>query len=113
MLEEAKMLSVNQMVAQMKLTEMLKVTHIQEYPIRVERKSKKTEDKETRSVLRNDIKITGISSISNKSFIVSAAKLWNTAPVIIRDSETNYFGKKEIFKLCTLFLYSSIFQMPT
>ena len=56
-----------------------KATHIKEYPIRIDINSKTTEEKETRSVFRNDIKITGISSTSKKSFIVSADEVWNKA----------------------------------
>ena len=100
MLEEVNMLSVNQMAAQIKLTEMWKATHIEDYPIKVERRSEKIEEKMTRSVIRGDIIISGISSSSNKSFMVSGAKLWNKAPAAIREANTLLMAKKEIFKLC-------------
>ena len=41
MLKEVKMLSVNQMASQVKLTEMWKATHMEEYQIQVVRKSEK------------------------------------------------------------------------
>ena len=64
---------------QVKLTEMWKDSHIKEYPIRLDTKSKTKEEKETRSVPRKDIQITGISSIYKKRFIVSADEVWNKA----------------------------------
>ena len=103
MLEELKMLSVNQTAAQIKLTEMWKAIHIAEYPIKVERKGENIVENNTRSTVRGDIKYTSILSSSNKSFMVSGAKLWNKAPATIREANTLLIAKKEIFKLCKTF----------
>ena len=57
MLEELKMLSVNQMAAQIKLTEMWKATHIAEYPIKVERRRDKIVEKTQEAQLEGTLNI--------------------------------------------------------
>ena len=96
-----KMLSVNQINAQVKLTEMWKATNISNYPIKCDRKVPRNDDMHTRSTLRGDLIIQGKNDLCTSSFILDASKNWNNAPRSIKDSLTIHKAKIEIKKFVT------------
>ena len=56
------------------------------------------EDRSFRSVKQGKLKETGISKVSQNTFINDCKKMWNNAPAAIRTCETLYSAKKEIKK---------------
>ena len=101
MLEQCKMLSVNQIAAQVKLTEMWKASNIEDYPIKITNRNNE-ERTQTRGVVRGDLEITGISSSSCKSFVGSASRLWNKAPECVKVAKTLDAAKKQINLYCKM-----------
>ena len=90
------MLSVNQIAAQIKLTEMWKASNDPQYPIKMKTRERQENAVETRSVTRGDLTEVGRSTRAKKSFICDAAKVWNKAPEKIRTSKTLTTAKKAI-----------------
>ena len=93
-----KMLSVNQINAQIKLTEMWKASNMINYPIILERKITNDGHRSTRSNLRGDIVLQGKNALCHSSFLFDASKNWNKTPTAIKDCTTLYKAKKEIKK---------------
>jgi hypothetical protein len=100
LLEEQNMLSVNQMAAQIKLTEMWKASNDPHYPIKMKMRDSQVEGMETRSSTRGDMTETGGSTRAKKSFTIDAAKVWNKASEKIRTAKTLAMAKKAIKAHC-------------
>ena len=81
MLEKNKMLSINQMHAQVKLTEMWKANNHQNYPLNIRKQQPAENGRETRGVA--DGKLIEPSTL--KTFIGNATRLWNSAPSVIKN----------------------------
>jgi len=80
LLEEQNMLSVNQMAAQIKLTEMWKASNDPQYPIKMKIRENQEEGMGTRSVTPGYLTERGGLAQAKKSFTIDAAKVWNKAP---------------------------------
>ena len=103
MLKSLQMMSVNQIAAQIKLTEMWKALNDSQYPLRVEQKSETEDGIGTRSMTREDLIEFGSSKNSKKSFMGSSTRLWNVAPEEIKKSLVSPQQRKSsipIVKLC-------------
>jgi hypothetical protein len=100
LLDNQNMLSVNQIAAQIKLTEMWKASNDPQYPIKMKTRERQENAVETRSVTRGDLTEVGRSTRAKKSFICDAAKVWNKAPEKIRTSKTLTTAKKAIREHC-------------
>ena len=96
MLKSLQMMSVNQIAAQIKLTEMWKALNDSQYPLRVEQKSEKEDGIGTRSMTRGDLIEFGSSTNSKKSFMGSSTRLWNVAPEEIKKVHSFTLAKKFI-----------------
>ncbi len=84
-LENQNMLmSVNQIAAQIKLTEMWKTSDDQQYPIKMKTRERQENAITTRSLTRGDLTEVGKSTKAKKSFTCDAAKVQNNAPDKIR-----------------------------
>ena len=94
------MLSVNQMAALIKLTEMLKASNDPQYPIKMKTRDTQVEGMETRSSTRGDLTEIGGSTRAKKSFTIDAAKVWNKASEKIRTAKTLTTAKKAIRAHC-------------
>jgi hypothetical protein len=99
LLDNQNMLSVNQIAAQIKLTEMWKASNDPQYPIKMKTRERQENAMETRSVTRGDLTEVGRSTRAKKSFMC-AAKVWNKAPEKIRTSKTLTTAKKAILEHC-------------
>ena len=98
LLSKFKMLSVNQLSAQIKLKEVWKSLNCQNYPIKFEpynsalsKGSHALRTKENR-VFNDNYRLQK----SKSSFYVDAARLWNAAPKTIRNAKTDYEAKGAI-----------------
>ncbi len=94
LLDNKNMLSVNQIAAQIKLTEMWKVSNDPQYPIRMKTRERQENAIETRIVTRGDLTEVGRSTRAKKSFSCDAAKVWNRAPENIRTAKTLKLQKR-------------------
>ena len=100
MLNDCNMLSVNQMAAQVKITEMWKAANIQDYPLKIERKEIADEKMTTRSVTRGDLVVRGKTTQMSKSFIGSATRLWYNVPNEVKNAKSLITAKKNIKTFC-------------
>ena len=91
------MLSVNQINAQVKLTEMWKASNVKNYPTKLCKKEIIDDNRLTRSTARGDLVLLGKTELCNASFIMDASKNWNIAPLSIKNSKKEI--KKFVLKL--------------
>ena len=96
MLVKFKILSVNQMNAQKKLTEMWKSIHIVNYPIKTDLIVDYTEGTNTRSRNLGLLKEEKVTVKSQRSYTNDAIHIWNQAPNSIKDCVSIYSAKKAI-----------------
>ena len=96
MLENEQMLSVNQLQAQIMLTEMWKASNILNYPLTIGKRDLGTETRKTRSVTMENLN----EPKTLHSFIGYATRLWSKAPLPIRCAKTIGIAKKEIKAFC-------------
>ena len=90
------MLSVNQMNAQIKLTEAWKITNIANYPTKWEMKSKNEEERLTRATTADIVPETAKTTLAQNTCNNDAKKLWNKAPCEIKNAKTLTSAKKAI-----------------
>ena len=93
-----RLLSVNQISAEIKLIEIWKAINLPKYPIKVTKQSTPTNARTTRGVTAGKLIEIGSSSQSLNSFIGDATRLWNKAPDTIKESTSLYSAKVEIKK---------------
>ena len=94
-LTELKMLSVNQINAQIKLNEVWKSLNNKTYPNKWEIK-KDNSSMQTRSSNTMQLSEPGMTNVLRSTFMSDAACLWNKAPESIKTSKTLYQAKKNI-----------------
>ena len=97
-LNNLNMLSVNQMNAQVKLIEAWKITHIPDYPIKWELKSTQEDERQTRATEAKRIPESARSTLSQLTFNNDAKKIWNLAPINIKESTSLKSAKSAIKK---------------
>ena len=95
-LTKLNMLSVNQMNAQMKLTEAWKINHEPEYPIKWEMKSTHDDERLTRATAADIVPETARTNLSQSTFNSDAKKIWNSAPMHFKNCTSIYGAKKAI-----------------
>ncbi len=100
LLDNQKMLAVNQIAAQIKLTEMWKASNDPQYPIKMKTRERQENAITTRSLTQGDLTEVGRSTKARKSFTCDATKVWNSAPDKIRTSKTLTTAKKAIREHC-------------
>ncbi len=74
LLDNQNMLSVNQIAAQIKLTELWKASNYPQYPIKMKTRERQENAIETRSVTRGDLTEVGRSTRAKQSFFVMLSK---------------------------------------
>ena len=97
-LNNLNMLSVNQINAQVKLTEIWKSSNITDYPIVSVKQEEKEGTRCTRAKTRGDVIQTASSQLSQATFLNDAFKIWNKAPLKIKTCNSLFSAKKEIRK---------------
>ena len=96
MLTKHKMLSVNQLQAQVKLTELWKAVNSENNPLKFTHQTPAENGMVTRAVSDKKLVQTKGSTLTNDSFIYDATKLWNLAPESIKMSSSLLSAKAEI-----------------
>ena len=102
LLKKASMLSVNQLAASIKLTEAWKACNIENYPIQLEHNHENLiqTDRVVRPSTTRHWKEDGRTTVARESFSRSTAKLWNQAPLNLKDCKTITQAKKAIKSYC-------------
>ena len=102
MLTKFDCLSVNQMVAQIKLTEAWKASTDPDYPVNlgITRNEDHPSQREVRSNTRKEMKEGGRLKIIQESCTRDTGRIWNQAPRDIKDSKTIGEAKRHIKKYC-------------
>ena len=97
------MLSVNQMMAQIKVTEMWKAVNTTNNPLHFKAREIPVNGRITRSNTNGMMESIGCSNLSQNTFIEDSKRLWNNVPDTIKNASTLYMAKKEIKKYCAIF----------
>ena len=95
-------LSVNQLAAQIKLVESWKAVNLKEYPIQLDN-NQLQRNTNGRAVRESTVKLwkdDTKSATAKESFLRGAAKLWNNAPLSVKNAKSLYLAKMEIVKFC-------------
>ena len=95
-LEKFDILSVNQINAQIKLNDMWKATNVDNYPTKIKKLSDLPNSRTTRANVQGNLVLKGKSILTQETFTYDATKLWNAAPMSIKDSASLYSAKKAI-----------------
>ena len=83
MLDNQKMLSVNQLAAQIKMVKMWKAKYEQNYPVKIGFRSTKENETGTRGAMSGKAVETGRTCKAKALFVGDATRLWNKAPKCI------------------------------
>ena len=98
LLKKVEMLSVNQINAQIKITEVWKAIHDPSHPLKIEKVNHDSQLCVTRSVTQGDLKEFGKTDMVQSSFLSDASKAWNACPLEIKNSSSLWSAKKSIRK---------------
>ena len=94
------MLSINQLAAQVKLTEMWKAVHTENYPIHMAAQAIPEVGMATRADHQGRLIEPGHSKKTMQSFVGDASRVWNKAPARIKEANTIGMAKKAIKEFC-------------
>ena len=97
-----QLLSVNQLAAEIKLLEVWKSVNIEGCAIKMEpyNQTQMRDDINLRPRLNRIFNDSAKRRVAQSSFHIDAARIWNGAPMEIRDSITLSEAKKQIKKYC-------------
>ena len=86
LLSESGFLSINQIMAQIKLTEIWKAFNNENYPIKVTKMKDVLPERYLRSKVESEkiLLEVGVTEISKKTFTNDGIKLWNRCPSVIK-----------------------------
>ena len=98
LLTKFNMLSVNQMNAQIKLSEMWKATNDEDHSFKISKRVPDQESRAMRSISNEVISVLSFSDLSKQTFINDGIKAWNKAPLSIKSCKTYASVKIEIKK---------------
>ena len=88
LLEETNMMSINQLNAQIKIMEIWKALNIDGYPLKLDKQTAISSKTSTRACTLGKIIEKGKCTLTQKTCINDAVKLWNSLPLNIQNSET-------------------------
>ena len=100
LLKKAELLSVNQLAAEIKLTEAWKTVNKPNYPTSLLKTRESNSTRELRPGTRRQFEDKPRLGVSKMSFVFDAAKLWNGAPQTIKECTRIGSAKREIKKYC-------------
>ena len=98
LLAKFNMLSVNQINAQMKLSEMWKAVNDEDHPFNLIKKESGPNVRSMRSITNEILPVQSFSELSKNTFINDGIKAWNLAPLQIKSCNLYASAKTEIKK---------------
>ena len=104
LLKKYNLASVNQLAGEIKLLEAWKATHISSYPFQLEENNpnRHETDRIVRPKTTKMWKDYAKTKAASESIGIDCAKLWNNAPLDIKNATTLYGAKIGIKKFCRL-----------
>ena len=96
LLENQKMLSVNQLAGNIKLTELWKATHVENYPLKITYHTTAPQERVTHADSAGKLIECSGSMLSIKSCAGDGKILWNKAPINVKNANLISSAKKEI-----------------
>ena len=96
LLEKFKILSVNQLNAQIKLQEVWKALNVENYPLKIAQQSINVSGVSTRADQKGGPMEIGKKLLTQKTSTSDAIRIWNLAPPNVTESKTIHLAKKEI-----------------
>ena len=96
LLANVNMLSVNQINAQIKITEVWKALQDANHPLKIEKVAHDLRSCTTRSVTNGVLKEFGKLTILQSTFLSDASKVWNKCPTDLKEFESLWKAKKVI-----------------
>ena len=105
--KNVNMLSVNQINAQIKLTEIWKAVNIVECPLKIVKMKDVLPERPLRSKNENEFKLleAGFSELSKKTFMSDNVRLWNKCPSDIKNANLYTVQKKSLRNLCQIYQF--------
>ena len=98
LLEKFNMMSVNQINAQIKLSEMWKAVRDEDHPFNLEKRISEPDVRSMRSISNKVLPVKSFTERSKNTFINDGIKAWNLTPTIIKECNTFSCAKNEIKK---------------
>ena len=98
LLTKFNMLSVNQINAQIKLSEMWKAVNDEDHPFNIKKKVSGPDSRVMRSISNEVLTVVSFSELSKQTFINDGIKAWNNAPLNIKSCSTYASAKVQIKK---------------
>ena len=98
LLNSTKMLTINQLNAQIKLVEIWKASYINNYHIKLNRKEVVLDRTNTRSCTQGKLIIPFVKPIMQKTCITDATRIWISCPLSIINASWLAMAKTEIQK---------------
>ena len=96
MLNKHNMLSVNQLNAQIKLTEIWKAVNDEDHPFKLVKKTINNDTRVTRGMTDGSLKCDALSNFTKNTFINDSIKAWNKSPMDLKNSLSVNGVKKAI-----------------
>ena len=92
------MLSVNRLNAQIKLTEGWKALNSNVNNLNIVKPQVNPNERSSRSVSQGKLKLTAITNVTQNTYINDCKKMWNEAPLAIKNCKSLFTAKKAIKK---------------
>ena len=96
LLNKSDMLSVNQLNASIKLTELWKAVNNADNPLKITKPVHENPLRQMRTRNDNALVENGVTDLRKATFLNDGIRLWNLAPVEIKTCESFYSVKKQI-----------------
>ena len=96
LLENVKLLSVNQINAKIKLQEIWKILNVKGYPIKIKLNNIQDNQVATRAMIKRTPMEQSNTNLLSKTCISDAIKIWNQAPMSIKTCSSLYSLKNSI-----------------
>ena len=98
LLTKFNMMSVNQINAQIKLSEMWKAVNDEDHPFNISKRESGPDSRAMRSISNEVLTVLSFSELSKQTFNNDGIKAWNNAPLSIKSCNTYTSAKFQIKK---------------
>ena len=95
LLSKCKMLSINQMNAQINILEGWKAMNLKDYPVQLKLQQAHVDGRITRGVANGRVIEEGLTKIGQNDCLNDTSKAWNLVPDHIKTCKSLYTAKKE------------------
>ena len=96
LLKNVDMISVNQLNAQIKITEALKANNVPKHPIKFKRIDGENINVTTKAITNGNLLESGKTNLVKNTFLSDARKAWNISPEVVKNCKSIWTAKKEI-----------------